>query len=1736
MIEEVTDLRIVGRGFDFRWQRTYRSRSGPNTAQGNGWDHPYDVHLTAGDREDLELHDGNGRGDIYTRQPNGSWTRAEFFREITRAEDGSFKMVFEDKGEWRFLPLDGTPRGGRMSESVDRNGNRMSFRYDAQGRLSVVTDTLGRDIGIAYNPDGFIESVTDFAGRAIRYTYYRAGDAGGGFGDLKSVTSPAVVGTPNGNDFPDGKTITYTYSTGFADERLNHNLLTITDGRRNDPSDPTHGDGPYLVNVYSPATDPGDPNFDRVIRQVWGGGILDFTHVPMLPGAFNGFAISRVIVNDRVGNVSESFFDAGNRMVRTRQFTGRALPDQPTTLLENRPRDPLRESDPEYFETLYEWTGDSLQRRVVHPNGNTSEYVYEADLNPDAPARTRGNLRIVRSFPGSGSPLDSQPMIENRYDYDTDFGSCCGFNFLARETDGLGNVTRHEYDERGNRIRTIGPIPTVVEEWTYNEFGQFSAHILPPNPEGHRRRDEQEYYGSGPQMGYLHREIVDASGLRLATTFEYDPLGNVVKVTDPLGREAQRIVNSHNQVVRVLLPEVTTGSGTIRYQQDYAYDANNNLIRVDVRNFDESGVAQANRDLTTRIDYEALNQPVRVAQEIDETRSAVTEFAYDANRNRVLVRQPEAVNGRQPDNVIRMVFDERDMLFRTIAAPGHAAQSTSQRDYDGNGNPVRTLEGLESGARLSASRFDGYNRLVALTDAMGNTMTRQYDAAHNLVRLSLQGELVDGPGSGNNVRLMEVTRMFDALNRVIREDRAHFDPASRNLVGDGISSGRQEYAPNSQLARLINDNGNDVRFTYDTANRLLATTDAKGNRIARIYDAADNILETVATEKSDLGGADSEFRTRTLFDNLDRPTRVIDQAGNINEFAYDSRNNLVLMMDAARASANEPGNRTRYAYDGLDRLIRTSRELTSNGSGSGSPAGRIETSREWDDNSRPVTVLDGNGNATRLVYDPLDRLIETINAAGASRVMTHNAHSDTVIITDPNATVVRQEFDALGRVVRRDITPAPGVATDTTFEIWGYDGLSRIVQAENDGSKVARAYDSLGNLTLDAIDGGTAERAHDGVGNPILTRYPGGRTVTAAFDQLERLQSLADASGAAPVAIANFDYAGPDLLVRQSNGNNTRMETAYDSIKRPVRLTHSLIGGGVFEDRDYGWDANSNRILNRDRLPDGFAQDYAYDSVQRLRSVAFTGVLNQSRDYELDGAGNRLAVTGDGDAGRYAFGAEPSNDAALNQYTSTPFDQRAYDDNGNLVGLAAAGRTRRLQFDYRDRLVRHEAEGVVSRYVYDALGRRIASVFGEAPADTTRFLYFGWQVLEERDGAGATLATYVFGEGLNEVVGMRRGGRSYWLHADDQMSVRRITDASGNLVESYAYDEFGNPAILDSAGQVVPASAVGNPYLFTGHRFDLETGLYHARHRYYDPAAGRFISRDPSGAWGDPMNSGNAFAYVGNNPATFVDPLGLTSVRPRASEFVGPGLGAPASTMLRNGANLSDEALQAAIRANRVGTDVARTLNEWYRGFIRGTVHAGGEGGQLVRMLMRPKEAAAMVSMMFEGGEISPLRHARDWDRFMSEHGALARQRAWYQAAQAEIAAAERQAAQLAQRGSRLRTAGRVLGVVSVGVNTGTAIYENYKNCLDVGTSINDAAATGVASTLVLAAPPVAIVDAVTGGSVTGLVGNALKTPGTLIRLTGRVNGRDAAAIKRTFTRTAVGRFLWSAGEFLAGD
>jgi RHS repeat-associated protein len=67
---------------------------------------------------------------------------------------------------------------------------------------------------------------------------------------------------------------------------------------------------------------------------------------------------------------------------------------------------------------------------------------------------------------------------------------------------------------------------------------------------------------------------------------------------------------------------------------------------------------------------------------------------------------------------------------------------------------------------------------------------------------------------------------------------------------------------------------------------------------------------------------------------------------------------------------------------------------------------------------------------------------------------------------------------------------------------------------------------------------------------------------------------------------------------------------------------------------------------------------------------------------------------------------------------------------------------------------------------------------------------------------------------------------------------------------------------------------IPNPFKYVGQFgvMDEGNGLFYMRARYYDPEAGRFISKDPIGFFGGDINF---YAYVANNPVNWIDPEGM---------------------------------------------------------------------------------------------------------------------------------------------------------------------------------------------------------------------------------------------------------------------
>jgi RHS repeat-associated protein len=85
--------------------------------------------------------------------------------------------------------------------------------------------------------------------------------------------------------------------------------------------------------------------------------------------------------------------------------------------------------------------------------------------------------------------------------------------------------------------------------------------------------------------------------------------------------------------------------------------------------------------------------------------------------------------------------------------------------------------------------------------------------------------------------------------------------------------------------------------------------------------------------------------------------------------------------------------------------------------------------------------------------------------------------------------------------------------------------------------------------------------------------------------------------------------------------------------------------------------------------------------------------------------------------------------------------------------------------------------------------------------------------------------------------------------------------------------------IYDCTPRFVRSCAL-NPCRSSGKERDGESGLDYSHYRYYASSMGRWTSPDPSGlTFANPANpqSLNLYAYVNNNPLSFVDPTGLAT-------------------------------------------------------------------------------------------------------------------------------------------------------------------------------------------------------------------------------------------------------------------
>jgi RHS repeat-associated protein len=113
------------------------------------------------------------------------------------------------------------------------------------------------------------------------------------------------------------------------------------------------------------------------------------------------------------------------------------------------------------------------------------------------------------------------------------------------------------------------------------------------------------------------------------------------------------------------------------------------------------------------------------------------------------------------------------------------------------------------------------------------------------------------------------------------------------------------------------------------------------------------------------------------------------------------------------------------------------------------------------------------------------------------------------------------------------------------------------------------------------------------------------------------------------------------------------------------------------------------------------------------------------------------------------------------------------------------------------------------------------------------------------------------------VVGKLVGSVGYSITADHLGTPNAMYDAAGNVHWSATVGAYGD--LRDVTGDEVAC-----PFRWPGQQEDAETGLYYNRFRYYEPAGGIYLSRDPLRLRGGMR----CYGYV-SDTVRFLDPYGL---------------------------------------------------------------------------------------------------------------------------------------------------------------------------------------------------------------------------------------------------------------------
>jgi RHS repeat-associated protein len=340
-------------------------------------------------------------------------------------------------------------------------------------------------------------------------------------------------------------------------------------------------------------------------------------------------------------------------------------------------------------------------------------------------------------------------------------------------------------------------------------------------------------------------------------------------------------------------------------------------------------------------------------------------------------------------------------------------------------------------------------------------------------------------------------------------------------------------------------------------------------------------------------------------------------------------------------------------------------------------------------------------------------------------------------------------------------------------------------------------------------------------------------------------------------------------------GNGVTTSYAYDGANHVTNITVNNGATNLWAE-SYAYNAAGERIST---TRSNGSDSYQYDDTYQLTGASYgTGSNASSASWSYDASGNRTQAQSV--SGTNTLGISYSVNE-INQYTSVGEASPSYNSRGDLSSINGWSFT----YDAFGNLsAAQSGTNAAYHYARDPLGRRAIRQSG---SNTIVLLNAGDTMLEAYNASNSSATSYIYEPGIDRPLAqVLSNGTIRYVHQDVLGSVVMLTDSNGAPYQSYSYDAWGKVTARDASGSVITSSAISAPWLFTGRRYDRESGLYHYRARTYSAELGRFLQMDPiKFDAGDP----NIYRYVGNDPVNGRDPWGLCDIN-NITTFAGVNL------------------------------------------------------------------------------------------------------------------------------------------------------------------------------------------------------------------------------------------------------